>query len=55
MENILYYSNLVDHNFITTDPNVLKKQGTNIKNLHFIFIPVDKNIECFDVSKKKAN
>ena len=28
-------------------------QNINIKNLHFLFIPVDKNIECFNVSKKK--
>ncbi len=53
IENILYYSNIVDHNFITTDPSILKKQNINTNNFHFIFIPVDKNIECFDVSKKK--
>ncbi len=53
IENILHYSDIVDHNFITTDPSVLKRQNIIIKNLHFIFIPVDKNIECFNVSKKK--
>ena len=53
IENILNYSDIVDHNFITTDPSILRKQNINIKNLHFIFVPVDKNIECFDVSKKK--
>ena len=53
IENILHYSDIVDHNFITTDPSVLKRQNIKIKNLHFIFIPVDKNIECFNVSKKK--
>ena len=42
---------LVDHNFITTHPSVFKKQNTNIKNLHFFFVPVDQNIECFDVYK----
>ncbi len=52
VENISYYSDIVDHNFITTDPNILKKQIKGIKNLHFFFVPVDKNIECFDVSKK---
>ena len=52
VENISYYSDIVDHNFITTDPNILKEQIKNIKNLHFFFVPVDKNIECFDVSKK---
>ena len=45
------YKNLVDHNFITTDPSVLKKQSIDIKNTHFLFVPVDKNIECFDVYK----
>ena len=49
INNISRYSKLVDHNFITTHPNVLKKQGIDDKNFHFIFIPVDKNIECFDV------
>ena len=52
IRNITYYSDIVDHNFITTDPSVLKKQKIKIKNLHFLFIPVDKNIECFNVSKK---
>ncbi len=52
VENIIKYSEIVDHNFVTTHPSVLKKQKINIKNLHFLFIPVDKNIECFDVSKK---
>ncbi len=52
IENINKYSEIVDHNFVTTHPSVLKKQKINIKNLHFLFIPVDKNIECFDVSKK---
>ncbi len=53
IQNILHYSDIVDHNFITTDPNVLKKQNIIIKNLHFVFIPVDKNIECFNVSRQK--
>ncbi len=52
IENINKYSEIVDHNFVTTHPSVLKRQKINIKNLHFLFIPVDKNIECFDVSKK---
>ncbi len=55
IENISYYSDIVDHNFITTDPSVLKKEIKNIKNLHFFFVPVDKNIECFNVSKKKPS
>ena len=53
IQNISNYSDVVDHNFITTHPSVLKNQNVKIKNLHFLFIPVDKNIECFNVSKKK--
>ena len=49
INNILQYSNFVDHNFITTDPSILNKQKINIKNPHFFFVPVDKNIECLDV------
>ena len=51
ISNISYYANLVDHNFITTDPQIFKKQNNNVKNLHFFFVPVDRNIECFDVYK----
>ena len=47
--NINKYSEIVDHNFITTHPSVLKKQGLDDKKFNFFFIPVDKNIECFDV------
>ena len=52
LENISYYSNIVDHNFITTHPSILKKEIKDNNNFHFFFVPVDKNIECFDVSKK---
>ena len=51
IENISYYSDIVDHNFITTDPSIFKKQNNNIKNIHFFFVPVDRNIECFSVYK----
>ena len=51
VNNISYYANFVDHNFITTDPSIFKKQNNNVKNLHFFFVPVDRNIECFDVYK----
>ena len=51
IENIKRYSNLVDHTFLTTHPNELIKQEKNIDNLHFFFVPVDKNIEFFDVYK----
>ncbi len=53
ISNINQYSDLVDYNFITTHPSVLKKQGIDEKKFNFIFIPVDKNIECFDVFKMK--
>ena len=55
IQNISHYGELVDHNFITTDPNVFLRQNKKIKNLHFFFVPVDKNIECFDVYKLKPN
>ena len=55
IKNISYYANLVDHNFITTDPKIFLKQNNNVKNLHFFFVPVDKNIECFDVYKLNPN
>ena len=48
--NISLYSDFVDHNFITTDPSVLKNK-VNKNNFHFFFVPVDRNIECFDVFK----
>ena len=51
INNIQKYSNTVDHNFLTTDPSVLAKQNIHIKNSKFFFVPVDKNIECFDVYK----
>ena len=51
IENISYYANVVDHNFITTEPGIFKKQNKHVKNLHFFFVPVDRNIECFDVYK----
>ena len=53
VSKISFYGNKVDHNFITTDPSVFLRQNKNINNLHFIFIPVDENIECFDVFNLK--
>ncbi|MDA7488582.1 glycosyltransferase [Candidatus Pelagibacter ubique] len=50
ISNISLYSNSVDHNFITTDPTVLKKT-VNSENFHFFFVPVDRNIERFNVFK----
>ena len=46
--NISKYASFVDHNFITTDPSVIKKK-IKTNNFHFFFVPVDKNIERFDV------
>ena len=51
IRNISNYASIVDHNFVTTDPSVVKKHNTKIKNIHFFFVPVDQNIECFDVYK----
>ena len=48
ISNINLYSNFVDHNFITTHPSIIKNK-VNIDNFHFFFVPVDENIECFDV------
>ena len=48
-----FYILKVDHNFITTDPSVYLKQSSKINNLHFLFVPVDKNIECYDVYNLK--
>ncbi len=53
IDKISFYGNSVDHNFITTHPSVFLNQNRNINNLHFMFIPVDKNIECFDVFNLK--
>ena len=51
LKNIMHYSDFVDHNFLTTHPSVVNKDKIIIKNLHFFFVPVDKNIECFDTYK----
>ncbi len=51
IQNISHYNGYVDHNFVTTDPSVFSRQNSKIKNLHYFFIPVDPNIECFNVSK----
>jgi hypothetical protein len=50
ISNINLYSSFVDHNFITTHPSIFKNKA-NSENFHFFFVPVDKNIECFDVFK----
>ena len=48
ISNINKYASFVDHNFVTTDPSVIKKE-IKTNNFHFFFVPVDKNIERFDV------
>ena len=48
ISNISLYSSFVDHNFITTHPSVIKNK-VNTNNFNFFFVPVDKNIERFDV------
>ncbi len=50
--NINLYADLVDHNFITTDPSAIKNIVKK-NNFNFFFIPVDKNIERFDVYNMK--
>ena len=53
--NFSIYKDLVDHNFLTTHPEILKSYGLDISNFHFFFVPVDENIECFDVYKQNPN
>ena len=48
ISNINLYADFVDHNFITTHPSVIKNKVNN-NNFHFFFVPVDKNIERYDV------
>ena len=52
ISNIKLYSDFVDHNFITTDPSILNK-SIDTNNFNFFFVPVDKNIESFEVYKMK--
>tara|TARA_B100000787_G_C16193767_1_gene299256 strand:- start:1190 stop:3301 length:2112 start_codon:yes stop_codon:yes gene_type:complete len=49
IEKINKFKSIADHTFVTTDISVLRKNNLKIKNLHFLFIPVDRNIECFDI------
>jgi spore maturation protein CgeB len=49
IENINKYSNYVDHTFLTTHPSILKKNNKKFNNVHFFFVPVDKNIERYSV------
>ncbi len=54
ISNIKLYSDFVDHNFITTDPSILNRK-INKNNFNFFFVPVDKNIESFDVFRMRPN
>ena len=49
VSKISFYKKFTDHTFLTTHPSVFKQTNDHIKNLHFLFIPVDRNIECYDV------
>ena len=53
INKILRYKDYTDHTFITTHPDIFKKESKKIKNIHFLFIPVDKNIESYEVYKLK--
>ena len=53
INKILRYKDYTDHTFLTTHPKIFKKESKKIKNLHFLFIPVDKNIESYEVYKLK--
>ncbi len=54
IQNIQPYVNLVDHNFITTHPSILKNKFKN-KSFNFFFVPVDRNIECFNAYNLNAD
>ena len=54
IQNIKPYVPIVDHNFITSHPSILKDTFKNQK-FNFIFIPVDRNIECFNVYDLPTN
>jgi len=43
------YNDFVDNNFITSDPKIVLDRNKNIKNLNFFFVPVDRNIETYNV------
>ena len=49
--NIKRYLKYCDHTFISTNESILKTIDKKRNNIHFFFIPVDKNIECFEVFK----
>ena len=54
IEKIKNFFPYIDHTFITTHPNLLKKHlSTN--NIHYFLTPVDRNIECFDVYNLKPS
>ena len=53
IKKLLKYNDYVDANFITTDPKIVKSRNKSIKNLNFFFVPVDKNIETYNVYDTK--
>ena len=48
IKNIQPYVSQVDHNFITSHPSILKDKFKS-KKFNFFFVPVDRNIECYNV------
>ena len=53
INNISNYGKHVDHNFITTHPSIFTKQIKDLNNISFLFVPVDQNIECYNVTNLK--
>ena len=49
INKIYKYKNYVDNTFVTSNIDVLKSRKLDTSNIHYLFIPVDRNIECFDV------
>ncbi len=47
------YLDCVDQSFVTTEPKIIQKRNKDFNNLNFLFIPVDRNIECFNVYNLK--
>ena len=53
LERLKKFIPIVNHSFITTNPSALNLSKKNNHLIHFFMTPVDKNIECFDVYRRK--
>ena len=53
IQKLSKFNDYVDNNFVTTDPETVLNRNNKIKNLNFFFIPVDKNIETYNVYNMK--